>query len=175
MAKQTRAQTSDAIRRYGSIRTLETSVIETETQSQRTNNFLVTIKDLWLWLLELYPSSSHIIPMVGLVMNEAATEINQWGRVNTPGVDSVKSIESPSWWSTMSLSNANRSGSFQVKKMTRCSFLLHHCKPTVSFFDSAGQNMNIDCMAGARLCFLLQSAVYLPGRCCCLCGRATFK
>ena len=43
--------------------------------------------------------------------------------------------------------------SCEVQKMMRCSFLLHRCKPTVLVFNSASQNMNIDCMAGARLCF----------------------
>ena len=107
--------------------------------------------------------------------SEAATEIMQWRRVNTPSVDSVNSIESPSWSSGMSLSNANRFGGFQVKTMMRRSFLLQHRKPKGRFFNSACQNMIIDCGAGARLSFLLQGAVYLPGRCCCLCEPATFK
>ena len=47
-AKQTRAQTTDAIGSYESICSMETSVIETETQTQRTDNFFATIKGLWL-------------------------------------------------------------------------------------------------------------------------------
>ena len=47
-AKQTRAQTADAMRSYESICSMETSVIETETQSQRTDNFFVSFKGLWL-------------------------------------------------------------------------------------------------------------------------------